>query len=136
MTSTITVRIISFGYGHGTPPVADVTYDLRALLHNPHHDPAMRELTGLDQTVYDHVMATAGASRLADHAARTAMALAEDTRTDITVAWGCTGGRHRSVGLARRTAEVLGAFGVAVTIEHRDAARDLLPPGSHARPRT
>ncbi|WP_433894819.1 RapZ C-terminal domain-containing protein [Streptomyces sp. CA-111067] len=133
-----TVRIISFGYGHGEPPVADITYDLRALLRNPHHDPAMRERTGLDGDVYDHVLETPGADRLALAATTTAQQLLVDTRADVvTVAFGCTGGRHRSVAMARRTAlYIVNRYGIRTQTEHRDVAKDLLSPGIHSRERT
>ncbi len=126
------IRIISFRYGHGAAPTADLTYDLRALLRNPHHDPALCHMTGLDQAVYDHVMATDGAERLAFNAVATARGLAQDTGADVTVAFGCTGGRHRSVGLARRAHELLSTVGDASTIEHRDVGEGLLPPGIHS----
>lgn len=130
------IRIVSFGYGHGSPPAADITYDLRAVLHNPHHDPALRDLTGLDAAVYDHVMATPGAQRLAIQATRTARHLTADTSTDLVIGWACTGGRHRSVALARRMHDLLHGLGVPVEVEHRDVYRQLLPPGVHSRPRT
>jgi RNase adaptor protein for sRNA GlmZ degradation len=130
------IRIVSFGYGHGAPPAADITYDLRAVLHNPHHDPAMRDLTGLDDVVYDHVMTTPGARQLAVNATRTARRLAADTGTDLVIGWACTGGRHRSVALARRMQDLLQGMGIPVTVEHRDVYRQLLPAGVHARPRT
>lgn len=131
------VRIISFGYGHGQPPVADITYDLRALLRNPHHDPTMRERTGLDGDVYDHVLETPGADRLAVAATTTAQQLLTDTGADIvTVAFGCTGGRHRSVALARRTAlYIVNRYGISTETEHRDVAKELLPAGIHSRER-
>lgn len=129
------IQVISFGYGHGAPPAADVLYDLRALLHNPHHDPALRTLTGLDQAVFDHVMATPGAVRLAFAAVATTRGLVEDTGANIIVAWGCTGGRHRSVALARHLSGLLLATDATVTLEHRDVHRELLPPGVHSRPR-
>jgi UPF0042 nucleotide-binding protein len=128
-------RVISFGYGHAPAPTADLVLDLRALLRNPHHNPQMRHRTGLDPDVYQHVMATPGAERLAHGITATAIALAEDTGGHVTIAWGCTGGRHRSVGLARRTHELLHATGAAVDLEHRDIDHDLLPAGVHARPR-
>jgi UPF0042 nucleotide-binding protein len=131
-----TVRIISFGYGHAPAPIADVTYDLRALLRNPFADPALREHTGLDDDVYAHVLDTPGAERLALAATTTAQQLLLDTHTVVTIAFGCTGGRHRSVALARRTAHYLeGAFCTRVEIEHRDVAKELLPAGVHSRER-
>ena len=127
------IGIISFGYGHlEPPPAATMTYDLRHLLRNPHHDPAMRQATGLDQAVYDHVRNTPGAEHLAVNAAATARHLAEDTHAPVTVAFGCVGGRHRSVVLALRVHTLLHAAGVAAWIEHRDVAKDVLPTSAHS----
>ncbi|MFI9019494.1 hypothetical protein ACIGZI_36300 [Streptomyces griseus] len=132
----MSISIVSFGFGHAPAPTADLVLDLRALLRNPHHDPEMRHRTGLDQDVYDHVMNTPGAQRLAHHVAATARSLADDTGADVTIAWGCTGGRHRSVGLARAMYELLRDLDVPVTIDHRDIDRELLPAGVHNRRRT
>ncbi|MFE5329429.1 NUDIX domain-containing protein [Embleya sp. NPDC056575] len=126
------VRIVSFGYGHGPAPTADLTYDLRRRFRNPHADPAMRELTGLDRAVYDHVLATPGIDRVA----RSAADLAADLRLGlgagpITVATGCVGGRHRSVALACRIAEVLTDYGALVDLVHRDVHRPLLADRHH-----
>ena len=129
----MTIRIVSFGYGHGAVVTADLTVDLRALLRNPFHNPEMKHRTGLDWDVYEHVMCTPGAERLAFQVVATARGLAEDTGRDVTIAWGCTGGRHRSVGLARRSYELLRDVGDEVTIEHRDVDKPLLPAGVHAR---
>ncbi|MFI7396548.1 RapZ C-terminal domain-containing protein [Streptomyces tendae] len=131
----MTIRIISFGYGHAPAPEADLVFDLRALLRNPFHNPELKHRTGLDQEVYDHVRDTPGAERLAFNAVATARGLAEDTGADVTMAWGCTGGRHRSVGLARLAHELLLGVGEEATIEHRDVDQDLLPAGVHNRPR-
>ncbi|HWU08449.1 MAG TPA: RNase adapter RapZ [Streptomyces sp.] len=131
----MTIRIISFGYGHAPAPEADLVFDLRALLRNPFHNPELKHGTGLDQEVYDHVRDTPGAERLAFNAVATARGLAGDTGADVTLAWGCTGGRHRSVGLARLSHELLLGVGEEGTIEHRDVAKALLPAGVHNRPR-
>lgn len=132
----MTVHVVSFGYGHGPVPDADLVVDLRALLRNPFHDPALKHRTGLDRAVYDHVMATPGAQRLAVNAVATARSLAEDTGREVTLAWGCVGGRHRSVGLARAAAKLLNDCGVEVTLEHRDVDQPLLPAGAHRRTAT
>ncbi|MER7050641.1 RNase adapter RapZ [Streptomyces jumonjinensis] len=129
----MSIHIVSFGYGHSPAPTADLVFDLRALLRNPFHNPELKHRTGLDQEVYDHVMTTPGAERLAFNAVATARGLAEDTGADVTIAWGCTGGRHRSVGLARASYELLREVGDETTIEHRDVDQDLLPAGVHNR---
>ncbi|MEU5445779.1 MULTISPECIES: RapZ C-terminal domain-containing protein [Streptomyces] len=140
------VRVISFGYGHTgalgedgrvlEPPTADITLDLRRVLHNPHHDPAMRELTGLDKAVYDHVRATPGAELPAQNTALTAHWLMDQARpTLLTVAVGCTGGRHRAVATARLIHALLTdlskAGGYDVELSHRDVHRAVLPSTSH-----
>lgn len=127
----MTIHLVSFGYGHGPVPAAAVVLDVRDLLHNPAADPALRTGTGLDEPVFDHVMATPGAARLVFSAAVLARGLAHDTRTDVTLAIGCTGGRHRSVALARRTHELLAGVGDTVTLHHRDVHKPLLPTRSH-----
>lgn len=129
----MSIRIVSFGYGHGPVPAADLTIDLRATLRNPFHNPELKHSTGLEQDVYEHVRDTPGAEGLAARIAFAARCLAEDTDRTVTIAWGCTGGRHRAVGMARLSYESLKATGDAVTIEHRDVEKPLLPPGIHAR---
>ncbi|MBL0777342.1 hypothetical protein G6541_08275 [Streptomyces albidoflavus] len=146
MTSPSLVRVTSFGYGHtGTrggdgvplePPTADITLDLRRSLRNPHHDPAMRHLTGLDDRVHDHVMATPGAQLLAHNTALAAHVLMAEARPELlTVATGCVGGRHRAVSMARTVAYLLGEYsragGYGVELVHRDVERPVLPSGRH-----
>ncbi|MFJ2007927.1 RapZ C-terminal domain-containing protein [Streptomyces chartreusis] len=128
------ITLISFGFGHPEPaPTADVTYDVSSRkFRNPFHDPALKDLTGLDQAVYDHVGQTPGIETLAQSAA-VAARLVDDTGEDIVLAMGCIGGRHRSVGLARRTAELLEAASRNFEIKHRDVHKPLLPAGLHQR---
>jgi len=114
------VRIISFGYLHGGPPPAQITIDLRELFRDPHIDPAMRELTGLDQAVVDNVLAQPGARRFAVDLTECLTGLSTVTDT-VTVAVGCAGGRHRSVVLANLLANWFADYGYgAATVEHRD----------------
>ncbi|MFT2014625.1 hypothetical protein ACMA1D_02070 [Streptomyces sp. 796.1] len=141
------VRVISFGYGHtGTladddhtplePPTADITLDLRRTLHDPHRNPAMRHLTGLDAPVYAHVLATPGARLLAHTTALAAHTLATEAQRSVVVAVGCVGGRHRAVGVAREIHRSLAAFAAAgaytADLVHRDVHRPVLPAARHA----
>ncbi|MFJ8746648.1 hypothetical protein ACIRL2_45835 [Embleya sp. NPDC127516] len=126
------IRIVSFGYGHPTPPpAAEIVCDLRRAFRNPHHDPAMRGRTGLDEDVYRHVLATPGVEELTAAIATAALNL-HTAIGPITVATGCVGGRHRAVGAARRIAEHIVAAAVAVDLVHRDVHLDVLPTTHHA----
>jgi RNase adaptor protein for sRNA GlmZ degradation len=121
------VTVTSFGYGHSNPPEADLTVDARRLLRNPHHDPAMRYLTGLDAPVRDHVLATPGARNLIANIAAAAAALLADTGArQVTLAVGCVGGRHRSVVLAASIADALRGAGLSIRLEHRDVHRPVI----------
>ncbi|MEU8151818.1 RNase adapter RapZ [Nonomuraea sp. NPDC048901] len=125
MSSAAQVLVTSFGYGHADPPEADVTLDARRLLHDPHVDPAMREMTGLDETVRRHVLATRGAKAWIEHEAALVRALLGLGRP-VTVAFGCAGGRHRSVVMASECARLLTAAGFTVTVEHRDVTKPVI----------
>jgi hypothetical protein len=99
------VTITSFGYGHSLPPEADVTVDARRLLLDPHVDPAMREMTGLDETVRRHVLATRGAKAWVEHEAASVRALLAHVGRSVTVAFGCAGVHiDRRPGCPRRAA--------------------------------
>ncbi|MCI2423971.1 ATPase [Saccharopolyspora sp. K220] len=124
--------VASFGYGHGPAPLADVTVDVRRRLRNPHHNPAMRYLTGRDPVVREHVLATPGARGLIHHAVDTIHDLIRDTNGEPVVwAVGCVGGRHRSYVLAAEITAVLVDLGIAAVVEHRDIDRDVLPTTTH-----
>ncbi|HEY3872847.1 MAG TPA: RNase adapter RapZ [Actinocrinis sp.] len=123
--------ITTYGVLHGPAPEGGVlTLDLRTALRNPHHDPAMRELTGLDPAVRDHVLATPGAERLINDAVFRVIAVLEGyaqsrgLRADLHVY--CQGGRHRSVAAAEEIARRLRALGVNVEVEHRDIAKSVV----------
>lgn len=126
------IVITSFGYGHAPAPLADITLDVRHSLRNPHHDPVMRTMTGLDAPVREHVTATPGARDIVEQLAKVAESLA-GIAPSVRVAIGCVGGRHRSVALAEELGEDLAILrDLAVYVEHRDITRDLLPSRQHA----
>jgi P-loop ATPase protein family len=114
------VRCVAFGYKHGPPPVANFLLDVRSL-PNPFWDPALRDLDGRDPAVRSYVLADPRAIRMLDDVEtllRSALPLAfDDERYEYTVAFGCTGGRHRSLTLAVELASRLRSLeGVDVTI--------------------
>lgn len=116
--------VTSFGYGHAPPPDATLVLDTRVLLRDPHVDPTLRQMTGLDAAVRERVMATPGAESLVTNTVDTVLALLAEAgnprgvRVDVAV--GCVGGRHRSVALAAEVAARLRAAGVGVDVVHRD----------------
>lgn len=122
-SSRMQVAIESFGYKHGLPLDADVVMDVR-FLPNPHWEDELRPLTGHDPAVRDHVLETALAAafldRLDDLLSNVLPAFEAEGRSYLTVAIGCTGGRHRSVAVAEELARRFRERGVAVSTTHRD----------------
>lgn len=119
--------IVSFGYKYGLPPEAGLTLDVR-FLPNPFHDPGLRPLSGLDAPVRDYVCKLPQAKgllcKLDDLAAYLPALYREDGRKNLTIAVGCTGGRHRSVAVACALHGLLTARGYDFTLFHRDIERD------------
>lgn len=120
-----TLGIMSFGFARGIPRNADNVFDMR-FLRNPYWVDSLRDLTGLDEAVGDYV---AGDPAYADALGRIEDLLlallpryGEEGKSYITIAFGCTGGRHRSVHVADRVAARLREAGFSPTVEHRDLA--------------
>jgi len=114
----------SFAYRRGLPPGADFVFDAR-VLPNPHWNPELRPLSGRDQPVREHLDrepdVVAYATQVADFLDAWLPRLGTDTRSYATIAFGCTGGRHRSVYLAERLAEHCRSKGWAeVAVHHRE----------------
>lgn len=124
--SRLQVSVESFGFKHGLPLDADIVMDVR-FLPNPHWQLELRPLTGHDPKVRDHVLETASASDFLDRFEQLLASLLpqyeQEGRSYLTVAVGCTGGRHRSVAIAEELAARLRSRGVAVRATHRDVAR-------------
>ena len=125
-SSRLQVSVESFGFKHGLPLAADIVMDVR-FLPNPHWDDDLRPLTGHDPLVRDHVLETASASRFVEQLDELLVSLlpqyAAEGRSYLTVAIGCTGGRHRSVAVAEEVAARLRTSGIAVRATHRDVSR-------------
>jgi UPF0042 nucleotide-binding protein len=117
------VNVVSFGYKHGLPLDVDVVLDCR-FLPNPHWVDELRPLTGLDPEVRDHVLgqevAAAFLDRVDELLAVVLPAQEAQGRSYLSIALGCTGGRHRSVAMAEAVAERLRARGHSPTVSHRD----------------
>lgn len=127
--SNILVVVESFGYLWGPAPDAHVVVDLRRALHNPHHDPAMRELTGLYPAVRRHVLATLGAEQIVHGTAALVGGMMPGHDRQgllLRVAFGCAGGRHRSVVFANELTNLLIAAGVGAEVSHRDILRPVV----------
>lgn len=125
-TMQMQIAVESFGFKHGLPLDADIVMDVR-FLPNPYWDEALRPLTGHDRAVQDYVIERAQTSEFLDsfeHMLRAVMpGYQAEGRSYLTVAIGCTGGRHRSVAIAEELATRLRARGLAVRTSHRDVSR-------------
>jgi UPF0042 nucleotide-binding protein len=117
-------RVVSFGFKYGLPVDADLVFDLR-YLQNPHFVAALRPKTGLDPEVAKFVLEGSEAKELlADLSAMLSKLLPRyerEGKSYLTIAIGCTGGRHRSVAMAEALATGLRGIG-DVRVEHRDVA--------------
>ena len=119
----MTVTVTSFGFARGMPPVADLVFDMR-FLDNPHWDPELRELTGLDAGVGTHVEKDPAFASAFERIRGLLLELlpryAAQGKRYVNIAFGCTGGRHRSVFVAERIAEALREGGFSPTVLHRN----------------
>lgn len=125
--SSPNLNIMSFGFARGVPRNADTVFDMR-FLQNPHWQDDLRPLTGLDQAVGAYIAADPGygaVAKIEDLLLTLLPRYFEEGKSYISVAFGCTGGRHRSVHVAERVAARLREAGFSPTVEHRDLA---LPP--------
>jgi UPF0042 nucleotide-binding protein len=120
------VNLISFGFRFGTPPSAELLFDVR-FLPNPHFEPALRDLTGHDTEVAEYVVkqptAQALLHRLREFLAFLIPLYDEEGKAYLTIAIGCTGGQHRSVAVTNLLAQELRAAGREVNVSHRDVER-------------
>jgi UPF0042 nucleotide-binding protein len=122
-TSQMQVAVESFGFKHGLPLDADIVMDVR-FLPNPYWDEQLRPLTGHDPAVRDYVIERAQTSEFLDsfdHMLKTVVpGYQSEGRSYLTIAIGCTGGRHRSVAIVEELANRLRDRGLAVRTSHRD----------------
>lgn len=133
------LSVTSFGYARGLPRNADLVFDMR-YLRNPHWDAVLREGTGHDAGVREYIEADPAWPQSIDQIATLLITLLPRYRADgkayVTIAFGCTGGRHRSVYVAELMGERLRAAGFVPSVTHRDldsAKGTPIEQGSDAR---
>ncbi|MFD7510989.1 RNase adapter RapZ [Streptomyces sp. NPDC059853] len=119
--------VMSFGYKYGLPVDADHVVDCR-FLPNPHWVPELRPFTGTSEEVAGYVFNQPGAKefleRYADLLHLVAAGYRREGKRYVTIAVGCTGGKHRSVAVSERLAKVLAAEGIETVVVHRDMGRE------------
>lgn len=120
------VHVMSFGFKHGVPMEADLVFDVR-FLPNPYYVQELRSLTGLDEGVRDYVFSSPQSDeflkKLIDFVTYLLPRYAEEGKTALVIAIGCTGGHHRSVAIAHALAQAIASQGFPVNESHRDMGR-------------
>jgi UPF0042 nucleotide-binding protein len=124
----LVITLVSFGYKHGVPVEADLVFDVR-YLPNPHFVKALRQKTGRDKAVVEYMQQHASTNelltRLVDFLRFLIPQYIVEGKSYLTIAIGCTGGRHRSVMIAEALRKCLsGIDGVRLRMRHRDIAAD------------
>ena len=126
--SALSVFVTSFSYRQGLPREADLVFDVR-FLANPHYDPDLKKLTGKDAAVGDYIAQDNDFDRFFDNLTGLLSPLlpryAAEGKSYLTIAVGCTGGRHRSVFIAEKLAEWLQHDGRHIHLLHRELQKDL-----------
>ncbi|GAD48146.1 putative nucleotide-binding protein [Caenibius tardaugens NBRC 16725] len=119
----MTVTVSSFGFARGVPPIADLMFDMR-FLDNPHWQPDLRELTGRDAPVGEHIRRDPAYQesfeRIRDLLLLLLPRYEKQGKSYVNIAFGCTGGRHRSVFVTEQIAQALREAGFSPTVLHRN----------------
>lgn len=119
----LNITVVSFGFKHGLPMDADLVFDVR-FLPNPHYQDALRDLTGEEKAVKDYVMGWTMThqflKKLKDLLGFLIPCYIDEGKTQLIIAVGCTGGKHRSVTIANVLAAFFADLGQNVTTLHRD----------------
>ena len=122
----LSVNVVSFGFKYGIPLEADLVFDVR-FLPNPFYVPELKHKTGMDSEVYDYVFSFPQTKTFIDKLEGMLSFLlplyAEEGKSTLVIAVGCTGGKHRSITFARKIAEYCDALGYRPGVQHRDAVR-------------
>jgi UPF0042 nucleotide-binding protein len=124
---TFQATILSFGFKYGIPVDADFVFDAR-FLANPFWEEELKHLTGLDKKVQDFVLHQDGAEKFAETIneliSATTPGYVREGKKYVTVAIGCTGGKHRSVTISEKVAQKLQKDGAKVRVVHRDLGKE------------
>jgi UPF0042 nucleotide-binding protein len=124
--SNMQTSVVSFGYKHGIPLDVDIVFDCR-FLPNPFWVEELRPYSGLDAPVRDYVLSQPESmdflAKVDDLLTAILPAFIREGKSYLTIAMGCTGGRHRSVALAEALATRLGGHGHPTSVFHRDVDR-------------
>lgn len=123
--SELIIDVLSFGYMYGLPKDADLVFDVRCF-ENPYYIPELRLKTGLDDEVYNYVFGFEDAVRTYEkikELIKFLIPMYSKEKTRLVIAFGCTGGRHRSVSFARRLSDDFIKEGMTVRVEHRCVER-------------
>jgi RNase adapter protein RapZ len=119
--------VVSFGFKYGLPPDADLVVDVR-FLPNPYWIPELRDQTGEDPEVADYVLSQESAPEFLDKYVEILQIIGAGYRREgkhyLTLAVGCTGGKHRSVAMSRELVRRLTDLGIRATVVHRDLGRE------------
>ncbi len=125
-TSRLMVTLMSFGFKNGLPREADIVMDVR-FLKNPHWDVKLRPLTGKDRAVSNHIDGDPSFEEFLRNFKNLVGPLFErygqEGKSYLTIAFGCTGGKHRSVYVAEKMAEWVSQKNITAMVEHRDIDR-------------
>jgi UPF0042 nucleotide-binding protein len=121
------LTVVSFGFKYGLPLDADLVIDMR-FLPNPHWIPELRDHTGKDQDVSDYVLSQEGATEFLDRYVELIDLISGGYKREgkryLTLAVGCTGGKHRSVAVAEELRRRLQGDSLTVQVVHRDLGRE------------
>jgi len=124
----MSIVTMSFAYKKGIPAEADLVFDVR-FLRNPHYDETLRPMTGLDKEVRDYIKVDRDYDKfwsgLKEMLTIIVPRYIEEGKSYLTIAFGCTGGRHRSAAFAEETKEFLETKGYKVDIIHREIEKEL-----------
>ena len=125
-SDAMALSVTSFGFKYGQPKEADIVFDVRCL-PNPFYIPELKNKTGLDKEVVEYIMQFEEAhgllQRMEDLVGYALPLYVKEGKSQLTIAVGCTGGKHRSIAFAEMLAAFVKKLGYHPVVEHRDVQR-------------